>query len=84
MFFSFDLDGQTYVVDAPSKNAAKARAQNMVKIEVRSASKEEIKTVGLDNVLTVVRGGKTEEEVQAAEAKKAERAAKKTSEAPQA
>ena len=76
MFFSFDLNGQTQVVEAPSKSAAKSYAAKMVNIEVRQATKEEVKVVGLDNVPSVARGGKTEAEVAAAEAKKAEKAAK--------
>lgn len=77
MFFSFDLNGETRVVDAPSKSAAKSYAAQLVNIEVRPASKEELKVVGIENVPSVVRGGKTEEQAAEAEAKKAERAAKK-------
>lgn len=69
-------DGAVQVVEAPNKNAAQQYALRGVKVEVHQATKAELAGLDLSTVPDVLKGGKTQAEIDAAAAKEADRKAK--------
>ena len=77
MFFAFDLNGQTHVVDAPNKPAANAYASSLMQVELRAATKADLTGLNLGDIPSVVKGGKTPEQLEQDAVEAAERKAKR-------
>lgn len=76
--FAITSNGVTRVVEAPNKAAANAYAHAHTEITVEQATLAQIQAAGdLSAVPVVLKGGKTQAEVDAAAAAEAEKKAKK-------
>ena len=87
--FAITTNGVTQIVDAPSKSAANAYANAHTDVKVAEATRDQLMEADLKTVPVVLKGGRTQEEIDAeavaaaarkekAEAKKAQKAAAAT------
>lgn len=81
MLFAITIGDKTTVIDAPSKAAANAYAYSNVKVDVRIATKADLTGLDLSSIPSVLKGGKTQAEVDAEAATAADKKAKKEAKA---
>jgi hypothetical protein len=59
MLFKVTVNGETHVVEAPSKSTAGAWGNNQLRVNVEVATAADLKGLDLEKIPTALKGGKT-------------------------